>query len=60
MYSPTSDENDWVVIDRQEDTEVAVKADSGEDSMSEFDLDVAVEMELRSKQILNDFGDQEP
>jgi hypothetical protein len=36
MYSPEEHDRD-VVIDRQEDTDVAVETDSGEDSMSELD-----------------------
>ena len=50
MYSPSPFGHDWwTVIDRQDEPDVAVEADSGESSMSELDLDVAVEMELRNK-----------
>jgi hypothetical protein len=36
MYSPEEHDR-GVIIDRQEDTDVAVETDSGEDSMSELD-----------------------
>lgn len=50
MCSPSPFGHDWwTEIDRQDETDVAVEADSGESSMSELDLDVAVEMELRNK-----------
>jgi len=50
MRSPSPFGQDWwTEIDRQDETDVAVEADSGESSMSELDLVVAVEMELRNK-----------